>query len=307
MSEAGSAVPEVSLIVAAYNAARTLPALFDSIEAADARAGVPWEAVLVDNASTDATPELLRAFAARSKVPVTVLRETRRGVSAARNAGIRAARGRILAITDSDCVLAPDYVAAIVHEFAADSALALLGGRVELYSTADRPISLRTARERAHVTIDALNFGIVPGCNTAFTRALIEEIGPYDARLGIGTRLGPSEDIDLTYRAARSRHRVIYTPEIVVYHNHGRATAADVRRTQESYAVGKGVFLAKYALRAHRPILKAAYWEIAAQVRALRRPGPADGASLGAAAILRGLARGAWLALTDELLKPFAR
>ena len=304
---AAPAAPDVSLIVAAYNAARTLPALMDSIEAADQAAGVAWEAVLVDNASTDATPELLRDFAARSKVPVTVLREARQGLSAARNAGLRAARGRLLAITDSDCVIAPDYVASIVREFAADPELGLLGGRVELYNPADLPVSIRTSRVRTPVTTDALNFSDVPGCNTVFTRALIDEIGPYDIRLGFGTRCGPSEDIDLTYRAARSGRRVIYTPDVVVYHNHGRSTEAQLRATQESYAVGKGVFFAKYALRLHRPILKAAYWEIAAQAKELRRPGPADESSLGAGAILTAMMRGAWLALTDEMLKPFAR
>ena len=107
-------MPRLSLIVGVFNAEKTLPLLFQSIEQVAEHESVSWEAILVDNNSRDGSLPLLRDFAARSKLPVIVLEEKRQGVSFARNAGLRAASGDILAIVDSDCVLAREWGAGTV-------------------------------------------------------------------------------------------------------------------------------------------------------------------------------------------------
>ena len=295
-----STPPRISIVIAAFDGAPSAAELLKSIDAAHAATNIPWEVVIVDNNSRDDTLEVLRAHAAKSAASITVLTERRQGVSAARNTGLRAARGEILAIIDQDCVLARDWVAAVAREFDADPDLAMLGGRLELFNPEDLPISLRVSRERTEVSLDRFNWSAIPGCNMAFRRTLMERIGPFDMQLGVGTPGAASEDIDLIYRAVKAGLRAVYSPDVVVYHNHGRRTAAQYRRTQLLYATGKGVFFAKYAFRLHRPILKAVYWEILALLRGRRAPIPPDAMSLSSGPILARLLRGVWIQLGNE-------
>jgi GT2 family glycosyltransferase len=299
-------MPQLSLIVGVFDAERNLPLLFDSIERAAENADVSWEAVLVDNNSRDRSLAMMREFATRAKVPVTVLSETRQGVSFARNAGLRAATGDILAVVDSDCILAPDWAAALARTFADAPDLAMIGGRVELYNDADLPISIRRSRTPVEVTVAEFNFLDIPGCNLAFRRALLDRIGPYDVRLGPGTRVGMGEDVDLVYRAARAGGRVRYVPEVVIYHNHGRSRPEQFQRVEWTYAIGKGAFFAKHMLRGRHPFFKRCYWELRALMRPAGPPDPSRGPSLPPARVLRAFLRGAYLQVTDEILCLFA-
>ncbi len=93
----------LSLIVPAYNEARYLPLLLDSVDAARAayRGGEPVEVVVADNASTDATGAVAAARGCRV-VPAAF-----RSIGATRNAGARAARGGVLAFVDADSRIHP--------------------------------------------------------------------------------------------------------------------------------------------------------------------------------------------------------
>ena len=95
-------MPSVSVVVPVLNAARTLAGTLDAL----ARLRPPpLEILLVDNGSVDGSRELLKAFVAgRAGGKASLIVEPRRGASAARNAGIRAARGEVVAFTDADCL-----------------------------------------------------------------------------------------------------------------------------------------------------------------------------------------------------------
>ena len=102
--------PRLSLVIPAYNEAAYLPRLLDSIEAARARylhGRSAVEVLVTDNGSTDATADVAAARGCR------VVREERRVIAAARNAGARAARGGILAFTDADGRIHPETFNAI--------------------------------------------------------------------------------------------------------------------------------------------------------------------------------------------------
>lgn len=102
--------PRLSLVIPAYNEAGYLPRLLDSVDAARARyrhgAGAV-ELLVADNGSTDATAEIAARRGCR------VVREERRVIAAARNAGAREARGAILAFTDADGQVHPETFNAI--------------------------------------------------------------------------------------------------------------------------------------------------------------------------------------------------
>ena len=90
--------PDVSVIVPVYNRAKVIRPCLDSILAVDYPVD-RLELIVVDNASTDDTPRVLEQYAAR----IRIIREAKRGPAAARNAGLRVARGEVAAFTDSDC------------------------------------------------------------------------------------------------------------------------------------------------------------------------------------------------------------
>ena len=98
----------LSLVIPVYNGERHLPSLLAQLRA-QACPGV--EAVFVDDGSRDRSAALIEGAAASFPMPLRLLRQENAGVSAARNAGMAAARGRYLAFVDVDDVLAPDYLA----------------------------------------------------------------------------------------------------------------------------------------------------------------------------------------------------
>lgn len=102
--------PDVSFVIAAYNAEATLRRAIDS---ALAQAGVTVEVIVVDDRSSDATLALARSYYGDGRVQVIAL-ETNRGPGGARNAGLDAARGRWVAVLDSDDAVLPGRLAAMI-------------------------------------------------------------------------------------------------------------------------------------------------------------------------------------------------
>src|SRR5690606_34952826 len=101
---------------------------------------IAWELVLVDNRSTDDSARTIADLAGRASYPVTPLYEGRQGKSYGLNAGIRAARGAVIAFTDDDGIPAPDWLERLQAHFDEHPDAACVGGRVELYDPADAPI-----------------------------------------------------------------------------------------------------------------------------------------------------------------------
>jgi glycosyltransferase involved in cell wall biosynthesis len=112
----------VSVIVPMYNAERTLAACLDGLTAQDHPRDA-HEILLVDNGSTDASASIARRYPG-----ITLLAEPRPGAYAARNHGLRQARGDVIAFTDPDCVPDPSWIRAIALAFE-DPGLELLCGR----------------------------------------------------------------------------------------------------------------------------------------------------------------------------------
>ena len=97
---------KISLIIPVYNAASTLPSLLQSVAAQSFR---DFEVVFIDDASTDGSAAVMEQFAAGSGLPVQILRQaTNRGVAAARNRGMDAARGGWISFADADDLLDPE-------------------------------------------------------------------------------------------------------------------------------------------------------------------------------------------------------
>ena len=250
----------VSVIVCTRNRCAALGNLLEALTRLTIPPELSWELVVVNNGSTDGTAELLNGFAER--LPIMQVFEPEKGLSTARNTGMRAARGEILAFTDDDCIPAPDWVNAIHEEFARDAGLAGLGGRVELQDPRDYPITVRTSRQREPLTSPYQLPALMVGCNMAFRRSTIDLVGEFDTTLGAGTAVGSAEDTDFLYRALRRGLRIEYVPEVLLAHDHGRRSSEDVRGLRRSYARGRGALLVKYLLRADRAMASCAYADV---------------------------------------------
>ncbi|MEP7065321.1 MAG: glycosyltransferase [Gemmatimonadota bacterium] len=244
MSDAATVIdaPLLSLIVCTRNRGERLDAFFGAI--GRMRAHTPWELVVVDNGSTDDTPARLRALASSVDVHVAVASEPRAGLGRARNAGVRAARGTLLAFTDDDCYPAPDFVDRVVDALAC-SDLSYVGGRILLYDAEDHPITIRV--DTAAIPIPASTVvptGLVQGANMAFRREVLERIGGFDDALGPGTPFC-NDDVDAVARASAAGFSGSYVPEPVVHHHHGRRDPASIAALWRSYDHGRGAYYAK--------------------------------------------------------------
>ena len=234
--------PLLSLIVGTRNRSGRLGAFFEAL--GRMRAHASWELVIVDNGSSDDTGARLATLAHSLQAPVTIVHEPRTGLGRARNAGVGAARGTLLAFTDDDCYPAIDYVDRVVDAFD-DPDRGFIGGRILLYDAEDHPITIRV--DTAPIPIpphSVVPTGLVQGANMAFRREVLARIGGFDDALGPGTAFC-NDDVDAVARASAAGFAGSYVPEPVVHHHHGRRDPADIAALWRSYDHGRGAYYAK--------------------------------------------------------------
>lgn len=207
MASGNGLLPPASVVVAAYNAQKTLRECIDTLLALDYPGG-RREIIVVENGSHDATPRILEDY----RGAVTVLHEARQGPAAARNAGLDRASGDVVAFTDSDCVVDRHWLRRIVSPLE-DSTVGAVGGRI----MARRPCSrIAEFGERVHDharAIERLRPPYAITMNWASRRAVLDEVGRFDPALR------RCSDIDLAYRLIQAGYRLVYEPGALVYHN----------------------------------------------------------------------------------------
>lgn len=252
----------VSVVLCTRDRASRLPRIVRSIFRA-ARSVLDYnvELLVVDNASTDETQNVLLSLAAESNIPLRVVDAPEVGVCRAKNRGIRAASGDVVVFTDDDCEWADDYLVALLRYFASGSDPVVRGGRVALGDSDDMPF---TIKELDHMEVyDGTRHpgGFIHGCNLAVSRSVFEIVGLFDERFGPGAEFRAAEDTDFVYRAYKKNLPVIYAPDMVVYHFHGRKSRNDVFRLNKSYQFGNGALHLKHGL-ADRLLARNLYWNM---------------------------------------------
>ncbi|GAB4178239.1 MAG: hypothetical protein Fur0039_21960 [Rhodocyclaceae bacterium] len=186
-----------------------------------------WELVIIDNASTDATPELLAARAWPNGWQVRIVRETKLGLSNARNRAISEARGSYVIFIDDDETADPDWLSAFERLIRAKDPDAF-GGRIEVYfEDGERPAwltdellgflgQLDRAPAISPLTEPGTSFY---GGNFGFRKSVCDRIGIFDAALGRkGADNTGGEEVDFYRRLLDAGMRVWWTPEAVIRH-----------------------------------------------------------------------------------------
>jgi glycosyltransferase involved in cell wall biosynthesis len=214
-----------SVVIATFNRANDLRETLKSLAALTPDG--PWEVIVVDNNSSDRTRAVVEDSASSFPVELRYLFEGQQGRSPALNAGIRAARGEIIATTDDDVRVPADWLdraAEGLQRLACD----YVGGRVLPIWGAPRPGWIPDRGGRMWAVIALLDYGDEPiefnsrvplGVNMAFTREAFERAGLMDPDTGrrAGTLLG-QEVREWCIRARRAGVRGCYVPDMTLRH-----------------------------------------------------------------------------------------
>jgi GT2 family glycosyltransferase len=192
-------------VVPVRNGAETLDECLRSL--LELRYPGPLELRVVDNGSTDGTAEVLGRYGER----IVVLHEPTRGPAAARNAGVRGVTGEVVAFTDADCVVEPDWLARLVTPLA-DPAVGIAGGRILARPPAGEVERFGEEIHDHRMAIEVYDPPYAITMSWASRREVLEELGGFDEGLR------RCEDVDLSYRAVQAGYGLIYVDDAVVYH-----------------------------------------------------------------------------------------
>lgn len=207
--------PEVSIIVPAYNAGEEIRKCLEAL--LNQQTERPYEIIVVDDGSTDNTPQIVKGFA-----EVRLLQQDNAGPAAARNRGIEAAEGRIILFTDDDCVPVPDWLEQMVAPLLTGDAAGAKGA----YLTHQESLTARFVQVEYEEKYDRLkNFETIDFVDTysaAFRRRALLECGGYDETFSTAS----AEDVELSFRMSRRDYRLVFTPRARVWHSHADSPLA---------------------------------------------------------------------------------
>ena len=232
--------PMISVVVCAYNADSTMEgclASFQNVEYPN------FEVIVVDDGSTDKTGEISDKYAARYPF-IHVIHQPNLGLSAARNVGMYAAKGEIVAYTDSDCYVDPHWLTYMAWAFQ-DSRFAAVGG-----PNLPPPEDNRTAACVAvspgaptHVLLSDEIAEHIPGCNMAYRKEYLMDLGGFDA-----TYRAAGDDVDVCWRLMDQGNVIGFHAGMMVWH-HRRNTVKAYLKQQRGYGIAEALLMPKHQHR----------------------------------------------------------
>lgn len=178
--------------------------------------------------------------------------EPRPGSSAARNAGVAAARGDFIAMVDDDMHVSPDWLEHLLAPFARDDVMAVTGNTLpaRLETRAERLLEAYGGFGRGFVARDfdsvwfhrarrrsVPTWQIGGSGNAAFRREVFREIARFDLLLGAGVPTGVGEDTKLFYDILHAGYTIAYEPSATAWHHH-RIELPELRRQLFAYSKG---------------------------------------------------------------------
>jgi glycosyltransferase involved in cell wall biosynthesis len=224
--------PKVSVIVCCYNAATTLEECLRSL---DQLTYPDYEVIVVDDGSKDGTHLIAEKYETRC------IRVPNGGLSRARNLGIEASRGEIVAFIDSDAYADPDWLYYMVSSLEEHDASAVGGPNLSppqdgfIAQCVDQSPGNPTA-----VLIDNENAEHIPGCNMAYRKDVFDIAGKFDAQ-----HRAAGDDVDLCWRILITNRKIVYHPSAVVWH-HRRPTVQTYLRQQKGYGFAEAHLQRRY-------------------------------------------------------------
>jgi len=225
--------PMVSVVVCTYNGSRTLQ---DTVLGLKQLEYPNYEVIIVDNGSTDG---LTSKIAQQSGFRVIQTAPT--GLSAARNTGLSESRGEIVAYIDDDARPDPHWLHYMVNSFRTSDHCGIGGPNVQ--PPGDGPIAECVANSPGGPTHIMLTDDIaehIPGCNMAFRRAQLEEVGGFDPQFRVA-----GDDVDICWRLQARGWTLGFSPGALVWH-HRRNSISAYLRQQRGYGRAEALLERKW-------------------------------------------------------------
>lgn len=262
----------LTVIICTYNRAKYIGSLLESIAVNDL-AKSEYEILLVDNNSTDNTREICAAFAAAHKdVRFRYTKEPEQGLSAARNRGIKEAKGDIFVYIDDDALVDTWYLRTVVEYMSAHPEISAIGGKIlPLYET-EEPTwmspytkTLLTAWMDFGDEVRPFPRGKFPGGgNSAYRAEVFEKVGLFNTELGRkGDSLMGAEEKDIYDKMNALGMQYMYVPAMTLHHIiPQRKLEKDyfdkwtyqigVSERKRTKAIGKGKFVKRLIIEAFK-------------------------------------------------------
>jgi GT2 family glycosyltransferase len=224
--------PRISVVVCTYNGARTIRDCLDGLM----RVRYPdFEVIVVNDGSTDATPDIAAEYAFR------LISTTNQGLSAARNEGMLAATGEIVAYTDDDARPDPDWLTYIARGFASGEYVGIGGPNIA--PPGDGFIADCVANAPGgpvHVLLSDREAEHIPGCNMAFRREALLAIGGFDPRYRTA-----GDDVDVCWRLQERGGKLGFHAGAMVWH-HRRNSVRTYWKQQVGYGRAEALLAEKW-------------------------------------------------------------
>lgn len=231
---------DFSVVVCTYNRPASLRETLESFTRLAVPPNLSLELLVVDNNSSDDTARVVQKFAEFSGLSIRYLFEPRQGKSHALNAGVREARGEVVAFTDDDVLFDPQWLINLEDLFKEYECIGV-GGRVVPVWNHPKPSWLEMDGRQTVVHFDkgeairlfGADEGPPIGANMAFRREAFEKYGLFRTDLGPGTgkQRITCEDEEFGFRVMKAGEKILYAPAAIVYH------PVDTQRLTQSYAL----------------------------------------------------------------------
>jgi GT2 family glycosyltransferase len=228
--------PRISVVVCSFNGEKTLGECLGGLSELDYP---DFEVIVVNDGSTDSTPAIA------SEHGVRLIDTPNRGLASARNTGMQAASGEIVAYLDDDARPDPHWLRYLAATFDGDGNAGVGGPNVVPPGSATLASCVAEAPGGpTHVLVSDREAEHLPGCNMAFRKSALAEVGGFDPQFRVA-----GDDVDICWRLLASGQRLGFNPAALVWHcprpsirgywrqqrGYGRAEAKLERKWPEKY------------------------------------------------------------------------
>jgi GT2 family glycosyltransferase len=230
--------PRISVVVCTHNGGATIGSCLDALS----RIEYPdFEVIVVDDGSNDGTSSIAAEF------DVRLIRTANRGLSSARNTGLEAATGEIVAFTDDDACPDRDWLRYLAQAFETSAHVGIGGPNVSPPdgSLVERAVACAPGGP-IHVLLSDDVAEHIPGCNMAFRREALQMIGGFDPTFRIA-----GDDVDVCWRLQERGWTIGFSPAGVVVHRRRRSVRAYLRQ-QVEYGKAEALLERKWPERYNR-------------------------------------------------------
>lgn len=228
--------PRISAIVCTRNGSATLGKCLDALSR---QTHPDYEVIVVDDGSTDATPEI-----AMSSPRCRYLRQEHAGLGAARNLGAAVAKGEILAYTDDDCIPDEEWLLRISAAF--DDARWVAAGGLNLPPAPRNWVEALVAASPGapvQVLLNDEEAEHLPGCNFGVRKDALERLGGFHSDFATA-----GDDVDICWRLREAGGRLRFVPAAMVWH-HRRLKVRDYLIQQSGYGRAEALLMKHHPSR----------------------------------------------------------